>query len=312
MPISENTSLRANQSPIKDYCTISLNLCESIMSTVAKIRVGRFDLVEGDGKKTLRAVPSKGLLWVHIDGLSNVHFSYYDREDGGVSMDTTEEVLARRKPVFSRAVLPGSAICEKMSHGSSRILSLKIRNEETIHFWSQEPNGERDDEVVESIRHALNRFAGDMEESKRDLEASSSGPVSRIHLQTVLQNIMSSDGPMLHAMIHSGHPNKWLEPYGDLAEVFTEKRMQVLLLSNPRAVKKLQEQLPQELQDEHDIIKLMSQPHFKQQVQVLNEALNSGHLNGTHFGLKYQGQGVAGLYKAILKGIEENEHHCAD
>ena len=283
------------------------------MATVAKIRVGRFELVEGgDGKKTLRALPSKGLLWVHIDGLSNVHFSYYDREDGSVSMDSTEEVLARRKPVFSRAVLPGGAICEKSSHGSSRILSLKILNDETIHFWSQEPKAERDDEVVESIRHALNRFAGDMEESKRDLEAPSPGPVSRIHLQTVLQNIMSSDGPMLHAMIHSGHPNKWLEPHGDLGEVLTENCMQLLLMTNPHALKKLQEHLPQELQSEHDIIRLMSQPQFKQQVQVLNGALNGGVLNATHFGLKYQGQGVAGLYRAILKDIEENEHRCID
>lgn len=283
---------------------------------ILKLRAGRVNkepITNGENgeDKGFKLVPgpAKGLLWVWSDGLSNVHFCFFSREEStnGEGHDLAEDELNESKALWKTKVLPAGGTFEETSPGS-RVFVLKTYclekiEEEAYFFWSQEPNPEKDQEAIVAIRKAINRFAEDKEESDKDVMESKPMHIGRIHLKTVLDNIMTGCGGEIQARVRAGFPDQWIEPNRTLFKALSASRIRMLVQS-PSIASELAPHLPEELRDPDQIVKMASSPQFKHQVGIISDALSHGVLNSTHFGLRNKQFGIKGFLCAILAELE--------
>lgn len=275
-------------------------------------RVNREPITDGENgeEKGFKLVPdpAKGLLWVWSDGLSNVHFCFFSRETtNGIGHEQAEDELNESEALWKTKVLPAGGTFEETSPGS-RVFVLKTYclekvEEEAYFFWSQEPNPEKDQEAINAIRKAINRFAEDKRESDKDVMESKPMHIGRIHLKTVLDNIMTGSGGEIQARVRAGFPDQWIEPNRNLFKALSPSRIRMLVQS-PRIAKELASHLPEELGHPSQIVKMASSPQFKHQVGIISDALSHGVLNSTHFGLRNKQFGIKGFFRAILAELD--------
>jgi len=97
-----------------------------------------------------------------------------------------------------------------------------------------------------------------------------------------------------------------------LTEVLKADRISPLLLKNPELVERLAPYLPEEHRSAEAMVEIINSPQFKHQLAVLTQALETGQVDTSHFGLGVASYGVAEFLKAIQKEVAKDGEGSGD
>lgn len=120
-------------------------------------------------------------------------------------------------------------------------------------------------------------------------------------LAAALGHIMGGAAPGAGPSSASGAPSG-----PPLTEVLKADRV-APLLSNPQLVERLAPFLPEEHRTPEAMVEIINSPQFKQQLAVLTQALETGQVDTSHFGLGPASYGVAEFLKAIQREAGKEE-----
>jgi len=134
------------------------------------------------------------------------------------------------------------------------------------------------------------------------------GGIGASQLAAALGNILSGSEAAAGGSTSNPHNNlnAALRMGPPLGEVLKAERI-TPLLDNAKLVERLAPFLPEEQRSPAAMAEIVNSPHFKHQLDVLSEALATGQIDTSQFGLGPPAFGVAEFLKAIQREAEKEK-----
>ncbi|GAB4823587.1 hypothetical protein N2152v2_010633 [Parachlorella kessleri] len=203
----------------------------------------------------------------------------------------------------------------------TRVFLLKFNEEESrnLFFWAQEPDASQDEDYSAAVNNLLNADVQDMEadqpepaaepqpaeqlEATADAAATGSGEAGGAirpdMLASILSNIMSGGAAQQQQQQH--RRQQLIEAAGpSLGEVLKPEQI-VPLLQSSDVLERLAPFLPEQQRSREALTEVVSSPQFRHQLALFSNALMSGELDLSQFGLQGQGFGVLEFLRAIQR-----------
>ena len=202
----------------------------------------------------------------------------------------------------------------------SRVFTLKFANEadRNLFFWAQEPNTDSDAPCIDAVNAAMSSVLDGMDEDDVDRteeRPTDPGATTTTNTATVSEGIGASHlaaalGSILASASTTTATTTTTTPMTTtaLGDVLKAERIIPLLRQNPTLVTRLAPHLPEEHRTCEAMVEIVDSPQFKHQLGVLTQALATGQLSTSEFGLSPPGAlGVKEFLDAIQRQAEQEE-----
>ncbi|KAL4853861.1 26S proteasome regulatory subunit RPN13 [Chlorella vulgaris] len=292
------------------------------MDVIVEFRAGRMALVEN----RLVADPRKGLLRVCQDEVGLSHFCWYERDAAGAAAGEAEQDIV---------IIPGECTFSKIARPGSRVFELRFPEEKqrNLFFWAQEVAAEDDDEYVAAINLALNMDVDGGEDGGEGMQADAAPPaavgapaqpggvapspaaaITSSQLAAALGSILAgSAGQQGAAGTHQQQMQQAAAAAANrgpsLADVLNPELLAPLLQS-PDMVQRLAPYLPEQHRTAAAIREIVSAPQFRHQLGLFSNALSTGQLDTSQFGLPAGGFGVLDFLSSIQAQADQQKQQA--